>query len=237
MKTIYFDIETTALRTRAWGLWDDNAIKMDEDWKLLCFAWKEPGGKVFFERRKGSEKALVKKLWKVLDGADKVVAHNGKKFDIRKANAKFLEYGLRPPSFYFVEDTYSEAKRYFALTSYKLDALARLLGLPGKVRHDGFETWEGCEKNDPEAWRVMEKYNRYDVELLEKVHLRLIDWIRQKKPKIQNRAVCPYCKGTNTQRRGERRSKGKVYEAVFCKDCHDNKRNAWSQDKEIIQKI
>lgn len=219
MKLAFFDIESSALRTRAWSLYDERAIKYDEDWKLLCFAWKEPGKPPQFERRHGGEKTLVKKLHKVLSSYDILVAHNGKKFDIKKANAKFLEYGLRPITSYQVIDTLTEARKWFNLTSFRLNDLARLLGLPGKTKHEGFETWEGCERDDPEAWKLMEKYNKQDVILLEQVYERLEEWIKQVRP-VWKGKLCE-C-GSKLQKRGEVKKDSKTFQRYYCLDCKAN---------------
>lgn len=234
MKLAHFDIETTALRTRTWGIWEQNAIKVDEDWKLLCFSYKEPGKKTVFHRKHGkNEKALVKKLWHFLDEYDVIVAHNGKKFDIKKSNAKFLEYGMKPPSPYMVIDTLTEAKKYFALTSNKLDAIARLLDLKPKENHDGFATWEGCERGDPKAWKVMEKYNRYDVELLEQVYDRLLPWITQAKATWNTKLNCPHCGSPETQSRGKSTTEGgKQRKRHQCTDC-----GKWFLGNYIIKKV
>ena len=48
-----------------------------------------------------SDKQIVTQLWLLLDEADVVVAHNAKKFDIKKANMFFLKHGLPSPSPYF----------------------------------------------------------------------------------------------------------------------------------------
>ncbi|MEI9966153.1 MAG: ribonuclease H-like domain-containing protein [Candidatus Moraniibacteriota bacterium] len=232
MKIAYFDIESTALYARTWDAFSEGIIKWDRDWQLLCFSYKEPGKKEMFVRRKNKkgERELVKKLWKFLDEYDVIIAHNGRKFDVRKSNAKFLEYGLKPPSFYQIIDTYTEAKKYFALTSYKLDSLARLLGLPGKAHHNGFDTWEGCERDDPKAWKVMERYSRYDCVVLEKVYEKMEQWIHQKKPLVTQSPICPDCGGV-AQRRGVARSKEGLFQRYQCKDCA-----SWFQGKQIVQK-
>jgi DNA polymerase elongation subunit (family B) len=116
MNTILFDIETSALVSRTWGTWDQTVIKVVEEWKILCFSYKVLGEKkVYVESlRNQDEKSLVKKLHVVLNSADIVIGHNGDKFDIRKSNAKFIEYGLPPTPDYHKIDTLKVAKKYFA---------------------------------------------------------------------------------------------------------------------------
>ena len=76
---------------------------------------------------------IVKDLWILLDEADVVIAHNGKKFDVPKCNARFIVAGLAPPSFYKQIDTLDIAKKQFGFSSNKLDALAGYFGFKTKL--------------------------------------------------------------------------------------------------------
>ena len=161
MNTILFDIETTALVSRTWGIFDQNVIKVVEEWKILCFSYKRLGEKkVYVESlRNQDEKSLVKKLHEVLNSADIVIGHNQDRFDIRKSNAKFIEYGLPPTPDYHKIDTLKVARKYFAFTSNRLNDLGQFLGVGEKVKHPGFEMWEGCERGEKKWWDLMTKYN------------------------------------------------------------------------------
>lgn len=179
LKVILFDIETTALEGQAWRPYDTNLIKVTKDWELLSFAFKELGSKeTFVITRQGqrSDRALTKKLWKELNKADVVIAHNGDRFDIRKSNAKFLQFGLGPTKKKESLDTLKIARRHFALTSNRLNDIAKLLGIGQKVNTGGYKLWEDCQANVPSAWKLMTKYNKHDVLLLEKVYNRLSQW-------------------------------------------------------------
>ena len=120
---------------------------------------------------------IVKNLWKLLDEADIVIAHNGKKFDIPKINARFILNECPPPSFYKQIDTKEVAAKQFGFSSNKLDALAGYFGFKVKLDTD-FSLWERCMRGDDEALQYMEIYNRHDVELLEEVYIRLRPWIK-----------------------------------------------------------
>ena len=41
-----------------------------------------------------------------------------------------------------------------------------------------FELWAQCMQGNDSSLEYMEKYNRYDVELLEEVYLKLRPWIK-----------------------------------------------------------
>jgi len=237
-KRIFFDIETAALWTRAWDMREGYPIKKVTDWVLLCFAYKIEGEKEthveWLVGGKRGEKKLVAKLYKLFCEADVLVAHNAK-FDIKKAQAKFLEYGFQPPTPYKVECTYLIAKKHFKLTSNKLNDIAILLGIGEKVKHPGFEMWEGCEQDltgDGKDWRLMRKYNKKDVELLEKVYQAEIPWERQGKIVWNNKKPCPYCESRNTQKKGTLVTSEGEFQRHQCRSCAK-----WFKGDKIINKV
>ena len=115
-----------------------------------------------------NDSSLVKALWDLIDEADVVIAHNGDKFDMRKANARFVAHGLGPASPVKQVDTLKVARRYFMFNSNKLDHLGAHLGLGRKVDTGGFETWAGCMRGDMKFWKRMTKYAKQDVDLYAK---------------------------------------------------------------------
>lgn len=121
---------------------------------------------------KEDDSRIVKNLWKLLDEADIVIAHNGKRFDIPKINSRFILNGCPPPSFYKQIDTKEVASRNFGFSSNKLDALAGYFNIRHKDDTD-FDLWVRCLKGDKKALQYMEKYNIGDIEILEKVYLKL----------------------------------------------------------------
>lgn len=181
MKILLFDIETSPLISYTWGTFDQNVIKVKNEWTLLSFAFKWLGEKeVTCYTRKGekSDKHLTRKLWAIMDKADLIIAHNGDAFDIKKAQAKFLEHKLPPTRPFKTLDTLKVARQRFKLTSNRLDDLGELLGLGRKLHTGGFDLWLGCMADKPESWKIMAKYNKQDVVLLEKVYLELRPWAK-----------------------------------------------------------
>jgi hypothetical protein len=121
------------------------------------------------------ERKLVESLWHILDEADIVIAHNAKRFDVKKANAKFVEYGLQEPSPYKVVDTLLIAKAKFAFTSNKLDYITKLLEGKGKLATN-MQLWIDCMNGDKTAWQNMIEYNKVDVTELTDIYLKLRSW-------------------------------------------------------------
>lgn len=224
-KVLFYDIETQPNIGYVWGMYEQNVLSYVKEWQLLSFAYKWQGEKeVFCITRAGqkTDKALVKKLWKLLNSADIVIAHNGDEFDNKKASAKFLEYGLTPPSPFQSVDTLKVARRYFKLNSNKLNDLGTTLKVGRKVVHTGFDLWLGCMKNDAKSWATMEKYNKQDVVLLEKVYNKLLPWINTH-PNVAFIAGsgdgCPKCGSTKLQSRGFRCTRTSKFQQYQCMSC------------------
>lgn len=180
-KILILDVETAPIRAYTWGLWQQN-IYIDQiisNWFMLTYSCKWLGSNaVMSDRLTGTEvlneddSRIIKNLWKLMDEADVVVAHNGNSFDIPKINSRFLVNGLNPPSPYKQVDTKIIARNQFGFSSNKLEALARLFGFEGKYDTD-FDLWARCMKGDEEALAYMEDYNCQDVIVLEEVYLKL----------------------------------------------------------------
>lgn len=119
-------------------------------------------------------------LWHLLDEADVVLTQNGRSFDEKVANARFIIKGLPPPSPFKHIDTRLLAKKRFRFTSTKLEYMANALGVSCKKQQHkqfpGMELWTECLKGNPEAWEEMRKYNTADVLALEGVYEKLKPW-------------------------------------------------------------
>lgn len=182
-KICFFDIETSPIKAYVWGLFKQN-IQIDrivDDWEVLTWAAKyaHEDGVHYATQAKDTEEQVVAKLWNVLDDSDIVVAQNGVRFDVKKMNAKFLEFGLGEPSPYKVIDTLHIAKNRFAFTSNKLDYMAKFLGGEGKMEHEGFMLWRKFMDGDKDAQQRMLDYNIRDVYELEEVYYHLRAWNRK----------------------------------------------------------
>ena len=185
-KILIFDIETSPLKAYVWSRWKQN-IYLDQtisEWFMICWSAKWLGSNKVLsecvspeEILKEDDTRIVKKLWSLIDEADIVIAHNGKKFDVPKMNARFILAGLPPTSSYTQIDTREVASKQFNFSSNKLDALAGYFNIEHKDDTD-FNLWVDCLKGDQSALDYMRKYNEKDVTILEKVYLKLRPWIK-----------------------------------------------------------
>lgn len=218
-KIAYLDIETAPGLGWAWTTYETNIIDWQSSWFILCFSvrWAhETSTRTYalpdfpgYRKHRENDKALVQKLWKVLDEADIVIAHNGDRFDIKKANARFVFHGLTPPSPYKSIDTLKIARSKFRFDSNRLDSLGGYLRLGRKKVHTGFALWKKCMDGDLPSWATMKSYCARDVKLLYDVFHRLRPWATNlpnlnlyKDGNEEGKCSCPTCQSENVQKRG-----------------------------------
>jgi hypothetical protein len=189
-KILLFDIETAPMLGYVWSLWDNNVAlnQIYNDWHIISWAakWLDlKSNKTMYQDQRNAknvedDKKILQGIWKLLDEADIVITQNGKAFDQKKLNARFILQGMQPPSSFKHIDTLLLAKKHFAFTSNKLEYMSdKLCTKYKKLKHEkfsGFEMWSECLKGNKEAWKEMEKYNRYDVLALEELYTKLIPW-------------------------------------------------------------
>ena len=230
-KILYVDIETAPIIAAIWTTYEANAIWIERDTYLLSFAAKwahERNVKTFalpdyprYKTHKHDDKQLCHDLWKMLDAADIVVAHNGDSFDIKKINSRLAVHGFKPPSPYKTIDTLKVARRNFKFDSNKLDNLGRYLKEGRKIPNTGAHLWRGCCDGDPKSWRIMRRYNAGDVRLLVRIDQRLRSWDRNR-PNLNlytGGHGCPTCQSRALQRRGLNYGKTVVRQRWLCEDC------------------
>ena len=231
---LIFDIETSPNLAYVWGKWKQNVgdNQFLEKSYIMSFAAKWLGKEEVFyeENRHNDDKALVKRLYELLDEADVVVAHNGKKFDLPRVLGRGIVHGFTPPSPYHTVDTLLVARKRFGFVSNTLANLCEEMGLPLKGGHKdfpGFNLWVQCLKQNDAAWAEMKAYNVQDILSLEALYLRMLPYIDNHPNMGQEEISCGHCGSTNLQRRGLYHTKaGLSYQRYCCNDC-----GSWSRHK------
>lgn len=226
-KILLWDIETLPRVVTVWEHYEQNVLWCIKEWQLLSFAWKWFGDPKInvMSLRTVSEAQLVAELWGLMDSADFTVAHNGDKFDIKKARTKFIEYKHNPFEPSHTVDTLKIAKAHFSFPSNKLDDLCAYLGIGRKVNTGGVSLWRECFEGNIKSLNKMETYNKHDVRLLEGLYKRISPWVYNQ-PKISiisgQREQCPNpaCGSMNTHRNGFKytAAQGKKVK-MQCQDC------------------
>lgn len=191
--------------------------------KVLCYAARWVGEReMIFDRH--DREGFLKRVHALLDEADAVLTFNGKRHDVPLLNREFIKAGMQPPSPYKHIDLLETAKRAFKFPSNKLQHLVTELGIGSKLDHEGFELWTKVLVNDPKAWATMERYNKQDVRLLEKLYKRMLPWIGGHPNHNMygtNRNVCPNCGSKHLQSRGggEYKTQTGSYKQFQCQNC------------------
>lgn len=210
-KILLLDIETAPLRAYTWGVWKQNisTSQIISNWYMISWAGKWLGKEGIFsdvldpnEAITENDGRIVGNLWRVLNEADIIIAHNGDNFDIPKINTRFVLHGLMPPSVYRQIDTLTIARQRFGFTSNSLDALAKLFEFDGKVKTE-FSLWKDCMVGNVEALNYMNYYCRQDITTLEQVFMKLRPFAKGL-PNLDlyqdnTTPVCPACGHTHIE--------------------------------------
>lgn len=181
-KILILDIETAPIEAYVWGLFDQNiGLEMvKQHTTVLSWSAKWHGSDVVMYRdvrncdNVRDDVELVRVIRDLLDEADIIITQNGKKFDVKKLNYRFLKHGIKPPSSYKHIDTLQIAKSKFGFDSNKLAHMTDLLCTKHKkishAKFPGFTLWKECLAGNTEAWKEMETYNKIDVLSLEELY-------------------------------------------------------------------
>ncbi len=214
VKVLLYDVESSPNIGYCWGKWEQNIIEFVTERQVISVAWKWLGDEDVhvlalpsfpgYKRNRDDNRHLMMALHKLISEADVAIGHNVDEFDDKMINTDFIKHGLTPPPPHKSIDTLKVAKRYFRFNSNKLDDLGAFLKVGKKVKHWGFELWKRCLAGDMKAWRLMMKYNKGDVVLLEKIYLKLRPWMVTHPDfnAIDGHSGCPACKSVKLIRRG-----------------------------------
>lgn len=230
-KIILWDIETSWVKAYTWNLWPQNGIPHNniiEDWSILCGAWKELGSDKVHAvavSKVGDDKEVVQKLRDVLSDASIIIGHNGDKFDIKKLNARLIYHGLEPLAKIQSVDTLKEVKKIASFTSNRLDYLSKFFGGEGKL-HNSPSLWVDVMNGNKKALKEMVIYNKVDVDVLEKVYLKLRPYMKAH-PHVgvlkgeDRNCSCNKCGSKNIKKNGLRfTAAGIKKQEIKCKKCH-----------------
>jgi len=242
-KLLFFDIENTMMKIFSWGRWEQNAVAVDQESYILSMSYKYFGEKKThvlalpdfkgYKPNTTNDKKLIIAIHKILSSAEILCGQNSDSFDIKKLNTRFIYYGLTPINTYKTIDTLKIAKKHFAFSSNSLNELGKYLGLGEKVKTGGVDLWLKCMAGNKSAWKLMKKYNKMDVILLEKVYNKLAPWIKTypkvSDPKAPTKELeCRSC-GKQCTKNGIRRCVNYSYVRLYCPSC-----GHWSRGPDVI---
>jgi hypothetical protein len=232
-KILLLDIETAPLSAFLWRLkteYVSPSMLQNSNWWMLSWSAKWLFDSEMLNDVVTPKEALAEdderislSLWKLVDQADMIISHNGKNFDHKMMNMRWMMHGFSPPTPFKIIDTYQVAKGNFLFPSYKLDFIARELGVGKKVAHEGAAMWKKSTMGDPEALKNMVKYNDGDVFILEDIYLIFRPWIKNH-PNIgvyteKEVPVCSACGSSNLIEAGTYKTNISVFKNFRCTDC------------------
>ena len=225
-KLLLLDIETAPNIAYVWGLHDQNVglSQLIRPGRILCWAakwYKDKEMQFDAEWNHRTRDAFIEPLFKMVSEADGIITYNGARFDLPKIRGECLALGFPPIPPSSSIDLYTTCRR-LGYPSGKLDFVARHLGLGKKLQHAGFDVWVGAMEGIESDQQVMERYNKQDVRLLERLykvlspHIKNHPYLGDEKPKNPE---CPACAGTKVQKRGSRRTRTQLVQRLNCQGC------------------
>jgi hypothetical protein len=201
---------------------------------IICFGYKELGDKRakcvnawdFPERWSKSvndDYDVVKFAYDILINADCIITQNGKSFDWKFLQTRLMFHGFPTlPKIQHV-DTKLLAKRNLYLFNNSLDTMGKFLCNDKKLENGGWDLWVDVMNREPKALAMMSKYCKQDVDLLEKVFVKLRPFMREMPNyNIFRRdavACCPNCGSFDLRKDGVAYTKTGTMQRVFCKSC------------------
>lgn len=228
-KILCFDIETTPIEALVWQVRDiDRVAAVKKHSEILCVSYEwlsgGPKGVQFIRRSGGNDKSVTKKIRDVLNQADIVLAQNGKKFDVRRVNNRIAKHEIPIYKPFAIIDTLLILRDVFGLPSNSLDEACDYFGIGRKVKHPGIEMWIGCMNNDPDSWKLMEKYNRRDVDLCSKLYKKKLRKWMKSHPNVAllmggSKSDCNKCGSKNVVKRGLKANHLSIQQQYKCLDC------------------
>lgn len=231
-KVLILDIETSPMLVYVWNLKDQyvGLNQMVSDWHIMAWSAKwlgEPADKIqYYDQRSlkvGNDLPILRPLWKLLNKADIVLTQNGKAFDAKKINARFMLHGMKPPRPYKHLDTFLISKKAASFTSHSLEYLSeRFCTKYKKLSHSrfaGLSLWVECLKGNKKAWDEMKLYNIHDVLATEEFYEKIKGWAPDSAPKPFRDAPsrCSVC-GQPAQRRGTELKRKTLVQRIRCKN-------------------
>jgi len=226
MKILHIDIETAPHKVYSWGLWgQDISIKnIIEPGYTMCWAAKWDGKRevMFDSVHESKPEKMIKSVYDLLSQADAVVHYNGAKFDMPTLQKEFFMLRLAPLDYKQI-DLLKVARRKFKFASNKLDYICQQLGLGSKVKHMGTDLWKDCMDGDEKAWKIMKKYNKQDVVIMERLYHNMLGWIDAHPNRAlyidSNEPVCRNCGSKDLMKNGKKMTNTGVYQRFQCRGC------------------
>jgi len=237
MKTLFWDIENlqhprfifdsgalSKFNPRPAGMCADKAY-------ILMFGYKwEHERDVFctlptkkqFEKNPFTDEYILQDIEDVLNSAERIVTWYGKGHDKPFTAARLAQQGLYLDNSIQHIDLRAIAKSNLALSSYRMDNVAKFFGLEQKTKISP-EVWAKTWGGNYDAMREMAAYCKQDVVVLAQLYEHLKQYIPQTPHmaylKNKNKLGCPICGSDSSVSKGLRYTKFYTYQSRKCNSC------------------
>lgn len=230
-KILALDIETKPAIAYVFDAYDVN-ISPDhviDPGGVLCFAakWVGEKGIYFASEWTHSREEMLDAIYHLLSQADAVITYNGNRFDLPKLQGEFALAGMKPPAPVTSIDVLKSIKKLGFMIN-KLAFIGPLLNVGQKLKHEGFQLWRSVLEGDPKARARMERYNKQDVFLLERLYLKIKPYIQDHPHLGDDKGLCGSCGSNHIQQRGWRRTKFFKVQRFQCQSC-----GSWSTGQRV----
>ncbi len=227
-KILYIDIEWAPALAYVWRMWDENISpdQLIDHGGMLCFCahWDGTRDFQFYSDWDDGRKGMAEAALRLLSEADAVVTYNGDKYDLPKILGEILLAGLSPPPPPTSIDVLKTVKK-FGFNMNRLGYIGPLLGVGGKVKHEGFNLWKDVMAGNGRAQAKMKRYCIQDVRLLKALYQKIKPFIRTHPFMADGKPnACPSCGSVHIQKRGVRRTRHYTIQRLQCQSC-----GAWSE--------
>ncbi len=237
LRVLVLDIELAPMTAYIWSLKDQyiGVKQLKTDWYVIAWGAKwlgEPASKIIYRDQRNAkkledDKAILRELWDLLNGADVVITQNGERFDGPKLNARFILQGMRPPKPYKHLDTYKLVRKVAAFTSNGLEYLTQKLCTKYRKlshgRFPGLSLWIECMAGNKKAWAEMKEYNIHDVLSTEELYMKIRAWAPQSMPAVYPGGNpldhCGTCGSSQVRKEGYCYTRVSKAPQISCKDC------------------
>ena len=195
-------------------IFDDESTELSAEGDFLVFGYKWLGEKTVHVpsvldhgepcnqgRLHYSDNELVKECHRVMSGADVVVTYNGKNFDWKLQNTKFLMAGL--PALQPMQhiDLYQVAKHTVLIRPKSLKNLARVFELKNQKTNLDWNVWRSANKGDMRSLRYIRTHCKADILATEELYYLLRPYIKQH-PRVNGYGPCRRCGSEGLTRQG-----------------------------------
>lgn len=183
-----------------------------------------------------NDKKLCKQVYEKLSAADMWVTHNGKWFDVKYLNSRFLKWNLPPlpdiPHF----DTCQTGFKKLAIKN-SLKEMAKYLGL-GTKYDVNMDNWVRAYAGSVPSLKEIVKHCKQDVILTEKVYLRLRPFGHTPPNMallVNDNSACPHCGKRMLRKNGHKLAVVGKAQRYQCGNCGGYSHGAYHQTEVKIR--